>query len=170
MMYTIWYKQILMTQTKKITPKKQIKKAVQKPVATKTVTKKVVAKKPTKKVAVVKVKKPTTKKTTSKPVAKKVVRVKALAAKPKSTIVVQKPAKKAQKKVKKTVVVEPQPIDMEKEVTNPIAYLLRLDVLIALSLFFLLVTNIISFTVIQNNNDVQNERLDMIESTIYEQQ
>ena len=54
------------------------------------------------------------------------------------------------------------------ESRNPLDYFLRLDVLIALSLFFLLVTTVISFTVIRQEVAELQTAVSQLEEIIYE--
>ena len=139
----------------------------------KTVTKKPVAKKTTKKRAVVK-------KTTTKPARAKTTRTvaakakttakttkKVTAAKTTKPVVKATKKKSAPKKSTKTLAqMEPKLVTTESPIANPISYLLRLDVLIAISLFFLLITNIISFSIIQSDISELTSRLDTVEAAI----
>ena len=53
------------------------------------------------------------------------------------------------------------------ESRNPLDYFLRLDVLIALALFFLLVTTVISFTVMQQELGEAQQAIKQLEEIVY---
>jgi hypothetical protein len=143
--YNIRYKHKYMaikkTQTKQKLTTTRTKTLNKKPTVKKVVSKKVMVKKPT---------------VTNKIVTKNptIIKKKAMASKViKPAMVVSKPVSKP--KTFKTV---KNDIKTTSKQSNLMNYLLRLDVLIALSLFFLLITNIITVAVIQNDiNDLQSK-------------
>ena len=53
------------------------------------------------------------------------------------------------------------------ESRNPLDYFLRLDVLIALALFFLLVTTVISFTVMRQELSEAQQAIEQLEQIVY---
>lgn len=120
--------------------KKVIKKSTAKPKTTKRVIKKAASKSP-------KTIKKVVAKTTSKKVVKKSTRAKKALVKKRTTAKKTATKRKAMNLSK----IEPKLVAQVPSISNPIHFLLRLDVLIAISLFFLLITNIISFSLIQND-------------------
>ena len=100
-----------------------------------------------------------TKKTTTKSL--KPNRTKATKSAPKPA----KARKTTKPKVKQPEITEVFPEPAKN--SNPLDYLLRLDVLIALALFFLLVATVVSFTVIRRDLAQTRQAVTRLEQAVY---
>ena len=120
-------------------------------------------------------KKPTSKKTTAHPKAAKKTTTKAVKKTPvkKKTTRTKKAVQAAAVQTAVTTPVEEQreirtqTESLRFESRNPLDYFLRLDVLIALSLFFLLVTTVISFTVLRQEVAELQTAVAQLEEIVY---